>query len=153
MPPLSGRNRVRCRRSPCPRRAWSQHVAVCFDVCAVVLRRRHLPAWWMPLFVAQVRRHLWWDRPTDHHSPPLHPYSSPHSGRKWRMTYTRNVLPEISPPPTTSLSSSFHLIASFSLPTCFPPASLAIHLSGKVVCLMIGQCFSFCFNLRVSLLN
>lgn len=48
--------------SPACGRSVVMSVQLCVKHCC-------LPRWWMHLFVAQVRRHPWWDRPTVHHSP------------------------------------------------------------------------------------
>lgn len=88
--------------------ALCSHAGLTLTVCCCVcVRPCRLAAWWIPLFVAQVRRHPWWDRPTVHHSPAsasplllsphLHPFSATHSSPAWRMAYTRNVLLDILP--------------------------------------------------------
>lgn len=64
---------------PGGRGGWSTLavMAVPFAIMSCVLlhlgrfawRCCRLPEWWMPLYVAQVRWHPWWDGPTLHHSP------------------------------------------------------------------------------------
>lgn len=113
------------------------HVSSVFLCLCVCVKHRRLPAWWMPLFVAQVRRHPWWDRPTVHHSlastslPPLlrrspahlHPFSPSHCGCTWQMAYTRKGSPISSQfSSTTGISSPFHLIVSFAT-SIFAPLS------------------------------
>lgn len=63
--------------SPRPLRVWAWCVCGVFQHLCICVKHLCLPVWWMPLFVAQVRRHPWWDRPTVHHSclssvAPLH---------------------------------------------------------------------------------
>lgn len=91
-------------------RVWAQVSGVFLRLCSFVKHCR-LPVWWMLLFVAQVRRHPWWDRPTVHHSPAstlfppllrgyplhLHPFSPFHSSCTWQMTHTRNAFYDIYP--------------------------------------------------------
>lgn len=56
---------------------WVQDVCRVFELSRICVKHSRLPGWWMLLFVAQVRRHPWWDRPAVHHSclsfvAPLH---------------------------------------------------------------------------------
>lgn len=128
--------------SPACGRCVVMSVQLCVKHCC-------LPRWWMHLFVAQVRRHPWWDRPTVHHSPAptfsspplLRCYSPPppfilpfpfqlYMTNGLHMKCALRYLAIFFPPPATSLSSPYQLIASFSCFALFLP-SPAVHRSQK----------------------
>lgn len=118
---------------------WVRHARRVFPRPRGCVKRRRLPAWWMSLFVAQVRRHPWWDRPTVHHSPPTNPTASaasPCAATLCTSIHSPSSVPSRSMTngPTQEMrspifghfscaatisSSPLHLIASFSL---FPAA-------------------------------
>lgn len=115
--------------SRCPLWVWAQHVSSVFLCLCICVKHCRLPAWWMPLFVAQVRRHPWWDGPTVHHfpslylsptSPPLLPCAPqsilplpiPAVHDEWPPQETRSPISSHFSS-ATSISSPFHRIASF----------------------------------------